>query len=479
MKILPVSFGINNSNKRIGYTGLTPAKYSGVSSIPARDIVSFSGEITSPNELKGLAKNGHLRCIWCGGAMFYSSELEKVLAASKKHTKDCSEFVAYMENYREYFSPEVNSLLKQMSAYSQVYPKQSLAEILHRMLPEAENKLVQKQQFVFHKLNKLKSVLPPEIQKEFDILLDNSKKRIMKIPYTSEYSAKEFYYQVNSLVKNSDNKKVKRISLIANLLNHPIFKEEPGPAPVRFLEKFYKKAGINPHLKGKQVSPRDVEWRTKLKVIVINEIEEIAQGANRADIVKLCKLTRNKALGKPSLVPFSNKAFVYKMNEIIRGLKDKELIAKFNAIASKLPTSVDNMNAFIVKYKNLSEGVLIEKLLSMFLVTTEHIVPILRNTSSAELKAQAKTNKINKRKGKNEIGNWSLAHYWCNNIHGSKNIKGENFPFSKEAGIKYFQTLIKDANENRLSGRTVIQMAKNYFLETGIKINLKGLKYTP
>lgn len=161
------------------------------------------------------------------------------------------------------------------------------------------------------------------------------------------------------------------------------------------------------------------------------------------------------------------------MNEVLSGIKDKELIKQFNAIASQLPTSVDNMNAFVVKYKNSPEGVLIEKLLSMFLVTTEHIVPILRKTSAGELK-----HRLNDRKGVNKLENWSLAHFCCNNLHGSKNIKGENFPFSKEAGIQYFQTLIKDANEGRLLGSSVIQMAKNYFLETGIKINLKGLKYT-
>ena len=73
---------------------------------------------------------------------------------------------------------------------------------------------------------------------------------------------------------------------------------------------------------------------------------------------------------------------------------------------------------------------------------------------------------------------WEQIEETAKNLHGSKNIKGENFPFSKEAGIQYFQTLIKDANEGRLLGSSVIQMAKNYFLETGIKINLKGLKYT-
>ena len=35
------------------------------------------------------------------------------------------------------------------------------------------------------------------------------------------------------------------------------------------------------------------------------------------------------------------------------------------------------------------------------------------------------------------------------------------------------------ANNGEISGASVIQMAKNYLKETGIKIKLKGLRYSP
>ena len=115
------------------------------------------------------------------------------------------------------------------------------------------------------------------------------------------------------------------------------------------------------------------------------------------------------------------------------------------------------------------------------LVTLEHISPILRNTSDKNYRI--KNNKLTKNfqiiRGTDNIGNWALAHRWCNAIHGSQNIKNENFPFSKMAGIKYFKTIVQDANKGLLSGESVIKMAKNYFDQTGIKIKLTGLKYTP
>ena len=139
------------------------------------------------------------------------------------------------------------------------------------------------------------------------------------------------------------------------------------------------------------------------------------------------------------------------------------------------------MNAFIVKYKNEPTDTIITKLLADSLVTIEHITPILRNTTDKEIKLMnkglTKQNKI--KRGTDNIDNWALAHSWCNFLHGNKNIKNENFPFNKEAGIKYFETLVKDVNEGVLSANSVINMAKNYFKQTGIKIKLTGMKYTP
>ena len=103
---------------------------------------------------------------------------------------------------------------------------------------------------------------------------------------------------------------------------------------------------------------------------------------------------------------------------------------------------------------------------------------IIISDKEIKLRNQDLAKSVRIKRGTDNIGNWALAHSWCNCLHGSKNIKNENFPFSKEAGIKYFKTLVQDVNNGLLSAESVIAMAKNYFEQTGIRIKLKGMKYT-
>ena len=445
--------------------------------------LSFTGAssfITNKNELKKLAKNGHLGCIWCGGSMFLQNELDMFQHISKRLASNSGLFSRVMLHFKDYLPPERVKLIKLISNYSKAYPNTDLKYVLRKITPAAEKRLINKQFFILHKIKKLENKLPKELHKDLDILISHSKARIRGIPYVSEYSAKEFYYQLNNLIKTLPAKQKEEILNIAQILTHPIFKEAETHLPEKWLRKVFQQTKINPNIKENRISPYDYNAKSKLEVILLNKILQLAKNNNHPQIIKLCDLTKNKILGVPVQVQFSNKAFVYKLHEILENVNDKNIVDQFTRLTQKLPTSLDNMDAFIVKYKNEPNDTIIAKLLADSLVTLEHITPILRNTSDKDIrilnKDLAKNHKI--KRGSDSIDNWALAHSWCNSIHGSKNIKKENFPFSKEAGIKYFETLVEDVNNGLLSARAVINMAKNYFEQTGIKIKLTGMKYT-
>ena len=447
--------------------------------------INFTGVankfINSKNELKKLAKNGHLSCIWCGGSMFMQSELDAFQHFAKRLSSNKNLFIRVMLHFNDYLPKERISLIKQIANYSKAYPDKDLKSIFNIMTPVSENRLVKKQLFIFHNLKKLRPELPVELHKDFDILLEHSKYRILEKPYISEYSAKEFCYQLNNLSKSLPPPRKEEILDIANILTHPIFKEAGQELPEKWLKRVYKQAKINPGTKGNYISPRDYNAKDKLKLLLLNKIIFIASETKNQPIIDLCNLTKDKVLGNPVAVKFSNKAFAYKLNEIICNIHDKNLVKKFNNILKKLPNSLDNKDAFIVKYKNEPIETIISKMLDDSVVTLEHISPIFRNTSDKKLKLKNKELSKDEqiKRGADTIGNWALAHRWCNTIHGSENIKHGNFPFSRKAGEKYFRTLIQDANNGMLSGETVIKMAQNYFEQTGIRIKLTGLKYTP
>ncbi len=493
MRILPTTFVIKNKNELIDSKKVSKGmlKYSAPSNLSpqyANNIgdynINFNGNfshiITNKNEFKQLAKNGHLCCIWCGGSMFMQNELDMFKTISRRLASNSELFSRVMLHFKDYLPPERVKLIEQIKNYSKAYPNTNLKYVLNKMTPPAEKRLLNKQFFLLHNIKNLKSELPLELHKDLDILINHSIYRIKKIPYVSEYSAKEFYYQLNNLAKTLPLKEKEEILKTAQILTHPIFKEAESYLPEKWLKKVYQQAKINPKQKGNYISPYDNEAKDKLKIILLNKISQLATNNNNPSIVKLCDMTKNKILGVPALVQFSNKAFIYKLYEILENVQDKKIINKFENIINKFPTSLDSMDAFIVKYQNESTDTIITKMLEDSLVTLEHITPILRNTSDKEIKQLNKNLDKNSKikRGTNNIDNWALAHGWCNFLHGSKNIKNVNFPFSKEAGKKYFKTLIQDVNEGSLSASSVINMAKNYFEQTGIKIKLTGMKYT-
>lgn len=495
MRILPINFGIKNQNSTINSkTYSTPSfkysaplnNYSDTFVAGNNSNVNFTGKypqqiITNKNELKKLAKNGHLGCIWCGGSMFMQNELDLFQHFSKRLASNAELFSRVMLHFKDYLPPERVKLIKLIANYSKAFPNNDLRFIINKITPAAEKRLIHKQFFILHNIKKLKPKLPVELHKDLDILINHSTYRIKGIPYVSEYSAKEFCYQLNNLAKTLPLKEKEEIVKTAQILTHPIFKESEPFISEKWLKRVYQQTKINPKAKGNYISPYDYEAKDKLELIILNRISQLAKNANNPSITKLCENTKNKILGIPVKVQFSNKAFIYKLYEILENVKDERILNKFEKLIQKFPTSLDSMDAFIVKYKHESTDTIISKLLSDSLVTLEHITPILRNTSDKDLKllnkSLAKHNRI--KRGTDSIDNWALAHSWCNFIHGSKNIKNENFPFSKEAGEKYFATLVQDVNKGLLSASSVINMAKNYFEQTGIKIKLTGMKYTP
>ena len=198
--------------------------------------------------------------------------------------------------------------------------------------------------------------------------------------------------------------------------------------------------------------------KEKVQLFIINKIKKAAENENNTTIINLCDVTKKRLLGQPAYSKFSNKAFTYKLNEILENSSSTDEIKEiFNNICNKLPKSSNSIDAFIVKNKDATNMAIINNLLDQYMVTIEHIVP-----SSKE--------------GAKDISNWALACKKCNGIHGSSDIK-TNYPFDREAPQEYFNTIIDDCNnKNFFNPNDVKQMADNFYKITDIKVDLSKLK---
>ena len=188
MKVLPVSLGINiyknNANnkpleQRQSFAtknsylsqGVTFTGFKG--KIPSKYITTLAG-------FKNLARNGHLGCVWCGKSMLHTEEMSYFVKYLNNCSKNGNDFSRIMQHLQDYFPPKSDFLKfsKKLNAYNVAYPQLSVKQLIFKMQPEAEKNLINKQIFVFQKLNKLSEKLPEAQQQAFKNLLENSKKRI-------------------------------------------------------------------------------------------------------------------------------------------------------------------------------------------------------------------------------------------------------------------------------------------------------------
>lgn len=451
----------NSYSQNNYYLKNIPVHYSFYSKIEnAPNFQGASSIIKSKSAYRNYAKNGHVGCIYCGKGMFVQEEIDKLLCRAPYISKNAKVFVEEMSAFNDYFHKNQKIVLKKIAAEAENRPELSVSNIINSIAPKAEKQVIERQMAVFRTMKHLGELLPDEKADAIKKLIEQFKCRIKGIPYADEYSGKEFFYQVTKLAESIVDKSVANtIYETTQFLGHPAFKSKNGCLPKRVIDKFYK-IMKNTRYRKIFISPNDTKGAEKAQKFILLKVKDIATQAKRADIVDLCNVTERKINGLPVVLKFANKAFSYKMNEILQG-EDKNVIELYRKLIKKFPTSTNNVNAFIIKHKNSSENRFLLDFLDWSKVSIEHVKPRYK-------------------KGADNMGNWVLACRYCNGVHGSDDIYGENFPFNKSAGQRYFGTLIKDANENGLfDPKDIISQIKNFRQQTGIKIDTSKLKYSP
>ena len=334
------------------------------------------------------------------------------------------------------------------------YPKAKINKVLQVLSPESEDRLIDMQKEIFAQIINLKKLLPENSRPELDRLIQNSFDCINGKAFIQDYSAKEFNYQLKKLSESLNNTQTTAyVNNMATLLTHPIFKATDIPLNQKIMSNVLrttKAAHYNIDLTSNNA-------KEKVQLFIINKIKKAAENENNTSIINLCDITKKRLLGEPAYSKFSNKAFTYKLNEILENPSNTDEIKEiFNNICTKLPKSSNSIDAFIVKNKDATNMTIINNLLDQYMVTIEHIIP-----SSIG--------------GANDISNWALACKKCNGIHGSDDIK-TNYPFDREAPQKYFNTIIEDCNnQNFFLPKDVKNMADNFRVTTGIQVDLSKL----
>ena len=117
------------------------------------------------------------------------------------------------------------------------------------------------------------------------------------------------------------------------------------------------------------------------KIITLKQLETLRLSSalrSNSEIEKLFVSAASQINGIPIISAFNRKTFIYDLQKITNTLDNQKLAHAMIQKALKLPTSHDNISAFIVKYANSSADKIGYNLLCGSIGNIEHLQPFVK-----------------------------------------------------------------------------------------------------
>lgn len=306
----------------------------------------YSGKIIiDPLEIEKLVKEG-----------IFSSSIRNVVKALKPF-EECL------------FDVEAK-VLKILKRYKD--PNKRICDVINSIAPEHNKKLIELQTPIFNELIELSKQMPEEQKQEFDNYMDIVCKKINREPVSLPFSAKEFQYKLKRIASEiavkrnkNENELMNKILKLAKQMPEKTLDETINLKDIRSKAKISKKEQMNRSLIQKRAAI--------LKYIEAIRIQSSLK--TNKDLERLVVSTRFKIYNLPVITPFSRKPFIHDLEKITNTLKDTKLAHKIIQTALKLPTSHDNVSAFIVKFADRSSETIGYNLIEPSSGSIEHLIP--------------------------------------------------------------------------------------------------------
>ncbi|MBP3821220.1 hypothetical protein J6G99_06210 [bacterium] len=235
---------------------------------------------------------------------------------------------------------------------AKIHPKSSLKSLLNEVVPYHKILLKKEQSVIFRKLYEYSNELPAQYKSKFNLLMEETKVKLSDEPLKSPFSAHEFRYK---LLKIRDDvartKNLKQKKAIVKLIN------ESKRLPI-----------------GKKTDPSIIKMQKDIILSFEKMVEKSALKDN-VEIKQLIDNSKSRLMNEKIVIPFSRKSFIHDLGKIIETLPDEKLKQKFLIEASKLPTSNDNISAYIVKSARESSEKIGYRLLWPSMASVEHLFP--------------------------------------------------------------------------------------------------------
>lgn len=383
----PVKTNNHNGYFQYSYTVLGPSKC---------DSVSFGRSAENAEALRKLMFY-NIPDLYSGKIVIPPEKLEELFNKQNFSAK-IKQIIKTLKPFKESLHDIELEVFNLLSNYSHFYPHKTLSEAMQFLALSHNENLLKIQLPIFNELNKISKNMPQDKQIKYNDLMKITLKKLNAEPVLQQFSAKEFIYKLQRIteenkIKNNVNEKL-IMKLILKLAKQMPEKTEEEMIPLNDIKS---KAKRNKRILLSQSL-------TRRRVQNLKQIEKLfveSSLKNNYDLEELIAVTRAKIYNIPVSIPFNRKSFIYELQKITDTLENQKLARQMVTVARKIPTSHENMSAFIVKYSHSSSEKIAYNLFYGSMGNIEHL-ELYKN-----------------RKGKNDyLGNYAITSAFMNSKRG-------------------------------------------------------------
>ena len=378
--------GEDNIAVKNSYSALAPL---------ACDTVSFGRTAENAEALRLLMQYG-IPEMYSGKIIIDPKFLERLYSrhAFSRNIKNVVKILKPFEDSLHTVERQFFSIVK---GFTKINPNYKLEDVIHIIAPEYNKQLIEVQQPIFDELMEMSNLMPPEQKAEFDSLMEVIYKKLNYEPITQPFSAKEFQYKLQRIA--DDNAKRN------NPVENSILKKM-----IQLAKKIPEKTvaevdAVNIKSRARR-NKKIKQQRTQIRkrADILTQIELLRTGTvleSDKDLTNLFAQTRSKIYNIPLVVPFNRKSFIYELQKITDTLDDKKFAHCMIKVARKLPTSHENLAAFIMKCQDYSSEKIGYCMVNGSAGNIEHLLPFSK-------------------KGKDCIDNYGLTTAYYNSERGER-----------------------------------------------------------
>lgn len=429
MRITPIS--LNNFYRPVSAVNNHNDYSQGIALRPALkcDTVSFTGGVPNGDILKRLLPY-RIPDMYTGRIMMSPEEIQRFLKR-KVFSSSLRNIVKTLMPFEECLNPVNKSILNILQTAAKTSPKKNLEEVLHELAAEHQLKLRTAQQPIFDKLTEQSKEMPEDLRQEFDAFMEYTQKKLSNMPVVVDFSAKEFQYKLHRAAEGINRRGIfAEQSTIRKLIRLS------GNFSVLSEEETYEKAVAKNKIKSKNKSRFIQKYRQK-QAEVLRQMDRVLMTSPLYDDKELNDLfvqTRFRIYKIPQIYTFNRKSFIHDLKKILNKLDDIKLQHRMIQTALKLPTSKENLSAFIVKAADYSSEKIGFELIYGSMGSIEHLTPT-------------------KRGGEDVLANYALASVDSNGERGHRSFEEQlkRHPETYMNAQKYVDRLIELYNDGTFS----------------------------